>query len=66
MIIRTMSSAAVKSWHRWFAWHPVRVSPDQAAWLEVVERRECGSCDCEYWEYRLAEPRVYTHLRDRP
>lgn len=26
-------------WHEWFAWYPVRVGPDKAAWLERVERR---------------------------
>ena len=37
-------------WHRWFAWHPVRVR-DEIVWLETVWRREvCTSWD-SYWEY---------------
>ncbi len=26
-------------WHRWFAWHPVRVDTRECRWLEVVERK---------------------------
>ena len=26
-------------WHKWFAWHPVKISDRQYAWLENVERR---------------------------
>lgn len=25
-------------WHKWFAWHPVRIDGD-AVWLEYVERK---------------------------
>ncbi len=26
------------TWHRWFAWHPVRVGAGECRWLEYVER----------------------------
>ena len=26
-------------WHRWFAWHPVRLAPHDCRWLEYVERK---------------------------
>lgn len=28
-----------KDWHKWFAWFPVRISDQENAWLEYVERR---------------------------
>ena len=30
------------TWHRWFAWHPVRVGHKDCRWLEYVERK--GRC----------------------
>jgi len=27
------------NWHDWFAWFPVRISEDEIAWLETVERK---------------------------
>lgn len=27
------------NWHSWFAWIPVRVTPQKKAWLTFVERR---------------------------
>jgi hypothetical protein len=27
------------SWHRWFAWRPVRIGGIDLVWLEIVERR---------------------------
>ena len=37
-----------KSWHQWFAWHPVNLDgwcydrPSKWVWLETVERRRWG------------------------
>ena len=30
-------------WHRWYAWHPVKLESGQCAWLETVERK--------YWDH---------------
>jgi hypothetical protein len=43
----------MEDWHEWFAWCPVRISPNQLAWLETVERKghwysQVGWC----FEYR--------------
>lgn len=44
---------AKKSWHRWFAWHAVRVSGNTCCWLEVVERKgERVAYAGWSWEYR--------------
>lgn len=29
-----------QTWHRWFAWYPVRVGKHECRWLEMVERRK--------------------------
>ena len=29
----------LEKWHRWFAWHPVRVGLRDCRWLEHVERK---------------------------
>jgi len=35
---------ASEKWHRWFAWHPVRLGGShEGRWLEVIERRYLGS-----------------------
>lgn len=31
--------ARQSTWHRWFAWRPVRVASHDCRWLEWVERR---------------------------
>lgn len=31
--------AKLFDWHRWFAWHPVRIGNNDCRWLETVERR---------------------------
>lgn len=40
-------------WHRWFAWHPVKVG-NQYVWLERIYRKagkaDYGGWD---WEYRI-------------
>ena len=47
----------LQQWHRWFAWHPVKVrslnEKPYCIWLETVERRMTGMfyLDIEY-EYR--------------
>jgi hypothetical protein len=47
---------ARKRWHRWFAWHPVRIDR-QVVWLETVERKGEWIFDSLggdwAWEYRL-------------
>ncbi|TCQ79984.1 hypothetical protein EDF68_10329 [Ochrobactrum sp. BH3] len=45
-------------WHKWFAWHPVRVGRSDCRWLETVERKaqyvsvgiilEARPYECEY------------------
>lgn len=50
--------AAKEKWHRWFAWYPVRIGPNDCRWLECVERK--GKHHCSWfdemwlWEYRAA------------
>lgn len=49
-----------KKWHRWFAWHPVRIGRD-VVWLEWTLRREyfwanfdsCGHA-CDYAHFAQA------------
>ena len=43
-----------KEWHRWYAWHPVRVGPGDCRWLEYVERKIEFCWDDYFWEYRAA------------
>lgn len=26
-------------WHRWFAWHPIKIGESEGLWLETVWRR---------------------------
>lgn len=30
------------TWHKWFAWYPVRVGSGDCRWLEYVERKASG------------------------
>jgi len=52
-----MSIRKKNAWHRWFAWHPVKID-NQTVWLEMVERssRVSGMYEsgCVYFthEYR--------------
>lgn len=42
-----------KDWTRWFAWHPVRVSPTGVVWLESVERMDSQPLNDDIiWTYR--------------
>ena len=50
-------------WHRWFAWHPVRVGMGDWRWLEVVdrcgERRLIANGDGQpewFWDWEYREP----------
>ncbi len=36
------------TWHRWFAWRPVRASVEQTIWLETVDRRWWNGA-WQYW-----------------
>jgi hypothetical protein len=40
------------TWHRWFAWHPVRISDHDCRWLEVVERSAYFYGSYWQWYYR--------------
>ena len=43
-------------WHKWFAWHPVKIG-HRLAWLEWVQRRnifwQCGFDGGRFWIYRF-------------
>jgi hypothetical protein len=26
-------------WHKWFAWHPVEITPNESRWFEFVMRK---------------------------
>jgi hypothetical protein len=47
---------ALKRWHKWFAWRPVKVGRRDCRWLETVERKgteEQAGYDMVWkWEYR--------------
>ncbi len=51
---------ALESWHRWFAWYPIRIGSRDCRWLEVVDRK--GTLNSSYdgcywtWEHRVIEP----------
>lgn len=54
----------LENWHRWFAWHPVRVGEKECRWLEIVWRKgSYGSkygwvrmyCGVVAWKYRTEE-----------
>jgi hypothetical protein len=38
-------------WHRWFAWHPVKID-HKYVWLEYVHRKLSGFTYADDWEYR--------------
>lgn len=48
--------AAKRIWHRWFAWHPIRLAAHKCAWLQFIERRGNEKCSWDEWwwewEYR--------------
>jgi len=33
-------------WHRWFAWHPVKINDKETVWLEFVLRKQVHQ---PYW-----------------
>lgn len=47
---------AKHEWHRWFAWHPVRIGDNNCRWLEFVGRKgrfwDCMGHGGWIWEYR--------------
>ena len=56
----------LESWHRWFAWYPVRLQQREHAgkweystsivWLEIVSRKKVGVSENGYtYEYRNVE-----------
>lgn len=51
--------ARVTNWHRWFAWWPTRVGPNDCRWFETIERKGQrwgipGFCTWT-WQYRAIE-----------
>ena len=46
--------ARERAWHRWYAWHPIRVG-EQLVWLEIVERKITPVFEGEIHDYRLIE-----------
>ena len=48
------SNSWMFSWHRWFAWFPVRLVCGDMAWLETVERIDLNPYgeDGIDWTYR--------------
>lgn len=54
---RAVRHKQVLSWHKWFAWHPVRINRT-SVWLEMIERKADGWDDYNsrhIWTYRLPE-----------
>ena len=55
---------ALKHWHKWFAWYPVRLGEHDCRWLEFVQRRGsikigyvmeteyCSEIKIWYWRYK--------------
>lgn len=44
---------AKRTWHRWFAWHPVDVGVGDWRWLEYVERYwQPNQYGKDHWVYR--------------
>ena len=41
-----------RSWHSWYAWHPVRLDSGTMCWLENVERTRPASDYRYVWYYR--------------
>lgn len=56
-------ASSLRQWHRWFAWHPVRVASRSCVWLEWIERRyphalvgHLSGMVIRFWaEYRFLE-----------
>lgn len=46
--------AATEQWHRWFAWHPVRIGSRDCRWLEYVERKGEYGYNGLAFEYRAS------------
>lgn len=54
---RCIKQNYLRKWHIWFAWFPVRVSPNTCYWLEKVERKgekhfDYGGNSWWAWEYK--------------
>jgi hypothetical protein len=43
-----------REWHRWFAWHPIKID-HQWVWLETVHRKWMMNPGdyCPTWHYRI-------------
>ena len=37
----------LSQWHKWFAWCPVEIAPNESRWLEFVMRK--GTLNNPYW-----------------
>lgn len=47
------------NWHRWFAWHPIKVSDHDCRWLEYVERK----ITYEHFTYDTFTKREYRAIK---
>ena len=34
------ANARRRKWHKWFAWHPVKISDTEKIWFEVIVRQQ--------------------------
>jgi|GEM_PF-6679126 len=57
--------ALKEKWHRWFAWHPVRLNSTTLVWLVPVFRKgkyDCSWGDC-HWDWKYREYNVFEGLQ---
>ena len=49
--------SAKEQWHKWFAWHPVRIGSHDCRWLETIYRRGTFNSGWEenWWEWEYKE-----------
>ena len=55
-------------WHRWFAWHPIRINARPECWLfwEWIDRRKNWSNMCSWWEYKFITQEQEVAMRRKP
>lgn len=53
---REKRNERLRNWHKWFAWHPIRIAENDCRWLECVNRRAyCGTFPFSYYKYEIIE-----------